>query len=80
MKLRRRYITYDIKNGNSSDDLYDYLDEIEAEMITDSTYYVDDDLELSAFIKELKSVTSRGDRVVVIYQSKSKGICHVEVR
>ena len=80
MKLRRRYITYDIKTGNSADELFDYFEEINAKMLTYATYYVDDELELSAFIKELKSVTSRGAKVIVIYQSKTKGVCHVEVR
>lgn len=74
-----RYVTYDIKSGNSYDDLYDYFDEIKANMITKSTYETNSGLSLDEFCYKLKSVTSTGDSVVVITKSNN-GLFHIKAR
>jgi hypothetical protein len=75
----KRYVTYDIKDGNSYDDLYNYFDEVKAEKITESTYKVDSTLKLSDFCSKLKNLTSSGDSVVVITWNKN-GVFHEKAR
>ncbi len=75
----KRYVTYDIKDGNSYDDLYGYFDEAKAEMITKSTYKVSSNLSLDEFCDKLKSLTSSGDSIVVITYNKD-GVFHKRAR
>ncbi len=75
----KRYVTYDIKSGNSYEDLYDYFDEIKAKMITKSTYETNSGLSLDKFCNKLKSVTSTGDSVVVITKGDN-GLFHQKAR
>lgn len=75
----KRYVTYDIKEGNSYDDLYDYFEEVKAEKITESTYKVSSTMNLDDFCRKLKNLTSSGDTVVVITWNKD-GAFHKKVR
>lgn len=75
----KRYVTYDIKEGNSYEDLYNYFDEVKAEMITESTYKVDSTLTLADFCAKLKNLTSNGDSVVVI-TCNNNGVFHQKAR
>ncbi len=75
----KRYVTYDIKDGNSYEKLYNYFDEVKAEKITESTYKVDSSLNLTEFCNKLKNLTSSGDSVVVITWNKY-GVFHEKAR
>ncbi len=75
----KRYVTYDIKDGNSYEKLYNYFDTVKAEKITESTYKVDSLLNLTDFCNKLKKLTSTGDSVIVITCSKN-GIFHEKAR
>lgn len=75
----KRYVSYDIKEGNSYEDLYAYFDEVNAEKITESTYKVDSKLSLDNFCTKLKNLTGSGDTVVVI-TGNDKGAFHKKVR
>ena len=74
-----RYVTYDIKDGNSYESLYNYFDEVKARKITESTYKVGSMLNLEDFCEKLKDLTSYGDSVVVITCNKD-GVFHKTVR
>lgn len=74
-----RYVTYDIKDGNSYESLYNYFDDVKAEKITESTYKVSSTLKLEDFCSKLKGLTSSGDSVVVITCNKD-GVFHKTVR
>ena len=75
----KRYVSYDIKEENSYEDLYNYFDEVNAEKITESTYRVDSKLNLDSFCTKLKNLTSPEDTVVVI-SGNAKGAFHRKVR
>ena len=75
----KRYVTYDIKEGNSYENLYNYFSERKAEKITESTYAVSSTLNLDEFCKKLKNLTSSGDCVAVI-TCGNNGIFHKTVR
>lgn len=74
-----RYVTYDIKDGNGYESLYNYFDEVKAEKITESTYKVSSTLKLEDFCSKLRSLTSYGDSVVIITCNKD-GIFHKTAR
>ena len=76
----KRYVTYDIKDGNSYEKLYNYFDEVNAEKITESTYKVDSTLKLTEFCNKLKNLTSSGDSIVVITWNNKSGVFHERVR
>lgn len=75
----KRYISYDIKIGNDYTKLYDYLEEISASKITESTYSANVSLNLNDFAEKLKSVTSAGDSMVIITYNND-GMFHRKVR
>ena len=74
-----RYVTYDIEDGNSYDELYGFLEEVNAKEITKSTYKVDSKIEFDDFCSKLKSVTNYGDKVSVIFRTE-KNILHKVIR
>lgn len=76
----KRYVTYDIKEGNSYENLYNYFTEIKAVRITESTYETDLSLTLDEFCQKLRSVTSTGDTVVVITRNTEYELMHRFVR
>ena len=74
-----RYITYDIKEGNSYDALYKYFEERKAKKVTESTYQVDSTLQWNDFCAKIKGLTSAGDNVSIIsYNGNS--VFHKKVR
>lgn len=75
----KRYVSYDIKEENSYEDLYNYFKEVNAEKITESTYKVDSKLSLDDFCTKLKNLTNYGDSVVVI-TGNEKGAFHKKAR
>lgn len=78
--IMKRYVTYDIKDGNSYDELYSYFEERKAKKITESTYQVNSTLNLDNFCTKLKNLTSNGDHVAVITWNKTDGIFDRKVR
>lgn len=75
----KRYISYDVKVGNDYTKLYNYLEEISATKITESTYSANVTLNLDDFAAKLKSVTSAGDSLVIITYNND-GMFHRKVR
>ncbi len=78
--MRTRYVTYDIKDGNSYDKLYEFLEKFGGTQITKSTYVVKTNLKLEDFSSKLKTATSYGDTVLVISVSNKNEIFHYKVR
>ena len=76
----KRYVTYDIKDGNSYDDLYAFFDENKATQITKSTYLVSSNKNFDDFCAAIKKVTSSEDTVAVISSNKNDGTFHRIVR
>lgn len=74
-----RYVTYDIKEGNSYEALYNYFEERKAKKVTESTYQVDSSLKWEDFCAKIKGLTSTGDNVSVI-SCNANGIFHKKVR
>ena len=74
-----RYVTYDIKEGNSYESLYDYFKERKAKKVTESTYQVDSTLKWEDFCNKIKGLTSAGDNVSII-SCNTNGIFHKKVR
>lgn len=73
-----RYVTYDIKDGNSYDDLYDFF-ETNATKLTESTYLVKSN-DPEQFSQELKNATSKGDTIYYIYITTKNNMLHRKVR
>jgi CRISPR/Cas system-associated endoribonuclease Cas2 len=75
-----RYVTYDISEDNSYDDLYKLLDKLEAEEITKSTYKIESSsLNLDDLCEQLKNATQKDDHVAVIFRTE-ESIAHRKVR
>lgn len=74
-----RYVTYDIKEGNSYDELYSYFEERKAKKVTESTYQVNSTLKWDDFCTKIKGLTSIGDNVAIISYN-DKGVFHKKVR
>jgi len=75
-----RYVTYDIKDGNSYDDLYEFLELINAVEITKSTYKIDSDLKLNELSEKFKNVTNTGDKLSVIFRTTDDSLSHKVIR
>lgn len=75
----KRYVTYDIKEGNSYEELYNYFKERKAKKVTESTYAVNSNLDFDTFCNKIKRLTSVGDSVAVISANKD-GVFHRQVR
>ena len=63
-----RVITYDLKNASQEDyqSLYDYLESVNAQKITESSYLIKTDFEWADFKQQVKSVTKDGDNVKAV--------------
>lgn len=64
----KRVVTYDIVNGDYDDyeDFYEFVDETNAEQITESTYVFDTSLGQKAFEDKIASLFSKYDTVAYI--------------
>lgn len=68
----KRIVTYDVKQGHDYQAFYDYVEQMRAEKITESTYLFDTDLGPIDFANKIRSLFKRGDVVVYIsYDSKA---------
>lgn len=74
-----RYITYDTNNNETYEKLYEFFKDVDAKMITKSTYLVNVGLEWDKFKKKIENLTNEGDKVYIIYNSVN-GIKHYKVR
>lgn len=63
-----RILSYDLNNGKPEDyeDLYDYLDSVNAEKITESSYLIKTKLDYTTFKNKILSITKYGDVVKAI--------------
>ena len=75
-----RYVTYDIKDGNSYDDLYDFFETKSATKLTESTYLVKSNDPSQQFSQELKNATSKVDTIYYIYITTKNNMLHRKVR
>ena len=66
--MHERILTYDLRNGTSSDylDLLDLIDEYGGLQLTESTYYIKTDEALEIFKRKFYNVTKPGDSMVII--------------
>ena len=64
----KRVVTYDIVNGDYDDyeDFYEFVDETNAEQLTESTYVFDTSLGQEAFEDKISSLFSNDDMVAYI--------------
>lgn len=76
----RRYITYDIDTEkNDYQDLYNFLENVKAKKLSESSYYVDSNMKFDVFCDKLKASTSSGDNVIIIFKA-TDGIDHKKIR
>lgn len=76
----KRYVTYDIMEGNSYNRLYDFFSKIGAKKVTESTYETNTNIDFETFCAYLSQVTSFGDRVFVIYRTSGGDMMHKKIR
>ncbi len=68
----KRIVTYDVKQGHDYQAFYDYVEQMGAEKITESTYLFDTNLGQRDFANKIRSLFKRGDAVAYIsYDSKA---------
>lgn len=68
----KRILTYDVKEGNDYKKLYDYIEAIKGEKLTESTYELDTPLAQKDFESKIKSLFSKNDNVYYISVSDKK--------
>lgn len=68
----KRILTYDVKEGNDYKKLYDYIEAIKGEKLTESTYELDTPLSQKDFESKIKSLFSKNDNVYCISVSDKK--------
>lgn len=76
----KRVITYDIKEGNSYNDFYDFIERFHGVKITKSTYIVETVLSQDAFEKILKSIFSKGDNVAYISVNEDSQLFYTRIK
>ena len=76
----KRVITYDIKEGNSYDDFYDFIDRFHGVKITKSTYIVETNLKQAEFEEKLKNIFSKGDNVAYISVDKDSQLFYTRIK
>lgn len=64
--MRKRYLTYDIKTNNSYEKLYEWFEEIKAKKITESTYEVNTNYDMSRLKTKIKSLVRSDDNLWII--------------
>jgi len=74
-----RYLTYDIVSGNDYDELYEFLEEINAVKVTESTYKIEANIKFDGLCELLKKITTTGDKVSLIYRTDDS-ISHKVIR
>lgn len=75
----KRIVTYDVKSGNDYSRFYDFVEEADAEMITESTYLFDTQLSQDAFAKKLKYCFNRGDNIAYISCNSKEGLFFIRI-
>ena len=76
----KRVITYDIKEGNSYDDFYDFIDRFHGVKITKSTYIVETNLKQAEFEEKLKNIFSKGDNVAYISVNEDSQLFYTKIK
>ena len=59
----KRIVTYDVKTGNDYEEFYELVEEINARMLTESTYEFDTQWDQKTFEAKIAKVFSKGDNV-----------------
>ena len=62
----KRIITYDIKEGNDYKPLYALLEELNGEMLTESTYLIDTVLSMDEIVAKIQGVTYSNDNIYFV--------------
>lgn len=75
----KRIVTYDVKSGNDYDRFYQFVNEVSAEQITESTYLFDTELSQEAFAKKLKYCFNKGDNVAYISCNSKEGLFFIRI-
>lgn len=78
----KRVVTYDIVNGDYDDyeDFYEFVDETNAEQITESTYVFDTSLGQEAFEDKIASLFSNDDIVYYISVDRDKKLFYKKIK
>ena len=61
--MRKRIVTYDVKEGNDYSKFYNLVDNTNAKMITESTYEFNTEWNQETFEKNIANAFSKGDNV-----------------
>ena len=69
--MRKRFVTYDVKDGNDYADFYELVNKYNAQKLTESTYEFDTNLDQEQFETLLAHAFSRGDIVYFISSNKN---------
>lgn len=75
----KRIVTYDVNSGNDYDRFYQFVNEVSAEQITESTYLFDTELSQEAFAKKLKYCFNKGDNVAYISCNSKEGLFFIRI-
>ncbi len=77
-----RLLTYDLYFGNSDDytKLYDYLREIKAERLTESSYLIKTGISFDEMCTKLFSLTHSKDKVFLAYINTEYHLCAKTIR
>ena len=75
----KRIVTYDVKSGNDYVRFYQFVNEVSAEQITESTYLFDTELSQEAFAKKLKYCFNKGDNVAYISCNSKEGLFFIRI-
>ena len=69
MAIKRRYVSYDIREGNDYKKLYAFIKKHHGGKITESLYLFESELDLDTFVALLRAAVDGDDTVYVIYRT-----------
>ena len=75
----KRILTYDVKDGNDYKKLYDYIETIKGQKLTESTYELDTSLSQKDFESKIKSLFSKNDNVYYISVSDKNNLFYRKI-
>lgn len=75
----KRIITYDVKKENSYQKLYEYLEEVSAKKLTESTYEIETSLSQEEFEKKIQSLFNKFDNICYISVNKDEKLFHKKI-
>lgn len=78
--MRKRIITYDVKEGNDYSRFYELIENNNGKMITESTYELETNWSQDEFVSKVANVFNRGDKIYYISIDKDNKLFYNKIK